>query len=64
MTSHERRLARIAHEEVSFDPDHYLYVSIERIDMNKNQLTCYWGRYYMVMFEKENAYFFILIDIV
>ncbi len=26
MTAHERRLARIAHEETSFDPDHYLYV--------------------------------------
>lgn len=25
MTSHERRLGRIAHEEASFDPEHYLY---------------------------------------
>ena len=24
MTGHERRVARIAHEEASFDPDHYL----------------------------------------
>ena len=26
MTPHERRLGRIAHEEASSDPEHYLYV--------------------------------------
>ena len=27
MTPHERRVGRIAHEEASFDPEHYLYVA-------------------------------------
>ena len=26
MTSYERRMARLANEEASFDPEHYLYV--------------------------------------
>ena len=30
MTAHERRIARIAHEETSFDPDHYLYEGLVR----------------------------------
>lgn len=28
MTSHERRVARIAHEEASFDAEYYLYVTL------------------------------------
>lgn len=28
MTPHERRVARIAHEEASFDAEYYLYVSL------------------------------------
>ena len=27
MTSYERRVARIAHEQARFDPEHYLYVN-------------------------------------
>ena len=28
MTPHERRVARIAHEEASFDAEYYLYVTL------------------------------------
>ena len=46
MTPHERRVARIAHEEASFDAEYYLYVTSTTCDSLPNgisearKLTC------------------------